>query len=378
MKNIFLLSIVLILSLFVFTGCSNEISADSFYYVIGLGIDKSDNNLLKISIQISKNSKNSQGSSSSMSDNYHIYTVEADSIDSGINILNNYLNKRVNLSQCSAIVFSEEIAKAGISEHITSLANNTQLRHSCKIIVCSSIASDVLKNVSKAGETYSARLYDYLTNSADYTGYSIKSTFGKVFKDLNNINNQANCIYTLITKDTVQNYGIAVFKEDIMVGHLNMLNTVAHLIVTNELEHCIISVNSPFKDDDQIYLDLELFKNTEINVDIINNSPFINIDIYPKCNINSSGNHFDYTIDDNISKVERAVNIYLSNLVKEYLYNISKEYNSDIAGLGVKASSNYLTKEEFDKIHWDDIFKDSFFVVNTHTLINSSNLLNKK
>ena len=34
--------------------------------------------------------------------------------------------------------------------------------------------------------------------------------------------------------------------------------------------------------------------------------------------------------------------------------------------------------EEFNKIHWDKIFKDSFFDVKVETSLNSSNLFNRK
>lgn len=377
MKKTISLILILTIGLFSLTGCTELLEVNDFYYIIGLGIDRSDGDLLRISVQLSKNSS-PQGSSSSMSDEYKIYTVEAETIESGINILNNYLNKKINLSHCSAIIFSESIARSGIGNHITSLANNTDLRHACTILVSEKNAYDILNNVSKSGESYSARLYDYLSTSTDYTGYSIKSTFGKMFKQLNNSNHQAATVYAKVNNDIVQNSGIAVFKEDKMVGTLDILNTLSHLIIKNELEKCVISVDSPFKDGDKIYINLELYKDTEISVNIINNSPFITVNVYPTGNISSSGEYFDYSINDNITKVKQAANKYLTDLINEYLYNISKTHNSDIAGFGIKASSNYLTKDEFDKIHWYEIFKDSFFEVNVHTQISSSGLLTKK
>jgi len=375
-KKTFLL-LILVISLLSLTGCSDSSGIDDFYYIIGLGIDIVDNSLIKLSIQVSKSSSTSQGSSSSMSDEYKIYTVEAETIESGINILNNYLNKKINLSHCSVIVFSEDIAKTGIGKYITALANNTNLRHTCTVLVSEKSSYDILNNVSNSGETYTARLYDYLTTSTDYTGYSIKSTFGKIFQQLNDSNNQATTVYSVINNDIVQNYGIAVFKNDKMVGILDMLNTLSHLIVTNELEKCVIAVNSPFKENEKIYTELELFKRTNIYVNIVNNSPFITVDIYPKGVIRDSGEHLDYTIPNNISKVEQAIDKYLTDLTKEYLYTISKIYDSDISGFGINASSNYLTKDEFDKIHWNEVFKDSFFEVNVHTQINSSGLVVK-
>ena len=65
-------------------------------------------------------------------------------------------------------------------------------------------------------------------------------------------------------------------------------------------------------------------------------------------------------------------------LVKNYLYTISKKYNSDVTGFKALYKGNFFTREEFDKIHWDDVFQDSFFDVTINSKINSSNLFNKE
>ena len=111
MKNKLSISIILIFILFTLTGCYDASSIEDCYYVVALGIDLSNNNLYNISIQIAKNKSTSSSSDSSQSSSYIIYTVEAETIESGITILNNYLNKKINLSHCSALVFSEKLAR---------------------------------------------------------------------------------------------------------------------------------------------------------------------------------------------------------------------------------------------------------------------------
>lgn len=110
MKNKISISIILILILFTLTGCYDASSIEDSYYVVAMGIDLSESNLYNISIQIAEN-KVSSDSTSSQSSSYTVYSVEAESIESGITILNNYLNKKINLSHCSALVFSEDLAK---------------------------------------------------------------------------------------------------------------------------------------------------------------------------------------------------------------------------------------------------------------------------
>ena len=106
--------------------------------------------------------------------------------------------------------------------------------------------------------------------------------------------------------------------------------------------------------------------------------PLISINIFPEGNILSSGKSFDYTNTDNIKIVENAVNSYIKTNTKEYLYKITKEYNSDIVGFKGAFKSKFLTETDFDKTHWDEIFKDSIYEVSVNTLINSSSLFNKE
>ena len=189
---------------------------------------------------------------------------------------------------------------------------------------------------------------------------------------------QPSAIYTKTSENTIQNFGIAVFKEDKMVGTLDSLDTISHLIVTNELNNCMLTIPHPSEENEKIDIDFKLYKKTKISIDIINNSPFISLDIFPEGTIRSSGNHLDYSNNSNFENVEKSLNTYLENIIKTYLYKISKEYDSDISGFSGKFSSKFLTEKDFQKQHWDKIFKDSFFKINIHTRINSSKLFNKQ
>ncbi len=381
MKKTILIITILIISLFTLTGCYYTNGIDQYYFVISLGIDSSDNDLLKISVQISSSSSDSSGSGSSDSSqpsSYKIYSVEAKTIDEGLNILDNYLNKKINLSHCSALIISEDIAKKGVKTYINTLNNNPELRHNCQIIVSSGTAYDVMNKVSNSGEQFSARLYDYLTKTAEYTGFTIETSFGQFYQALDNEYYEPTAVYTLVSEDTVQTSGFAIFKEQYMVGNLDVSNSIAHLIVTNDLDTCVITTDNPFDESSNIDLEINLYKKTDISIDVINGSPYISVTIYPEGSIKSSGDGFNYIENKNIKTLESSVNSYFENLLKEYLYSISKTYNSDIAGFKALYKSKFLTREDFEKIHWDEIFQDSFFEVNVNSKINSSNLFNKE
>jgi len=378
-KNFFLV-IILTSILFTFTGCYNTTGIDRQYFIISLGLDLTSDGFLKISIQIPSPSsgKKNESSGSAQASNYQIYSAEAETIDEGLTILNNYLNKKINLSHCSALIISEEIAKKGIETYINTLTNNTELRHSCEIMICSSTAEEVLNKIANSGEIFSARLFDYLSTSSQYTGYTIQSTFGDFFQALDNDYYNPSTIYVSVYDETIQTHGIAIFKNDIMIGHIDVSNSIAHLIVTNELDTCTITIDNPFEEGEKLDLDISLYKNTNIDINIINGSPLISLSVYPEGTIRSSGSVFNYIDNTQITTVEHATTAYLEKILKDYLYTISKKYNSDIVGFKGIFQASFLTKEDFDNVHWDEIFQDSFFDIEFKTKINSSNLFNKE
>ena len=76
--------------------------------------------------------------------------------------------------------------------------------------------------------------------------------------------------------------------------------------------------------------------------------------------------------------MQNTSNEYLKREITNYLYDIAKEYNTDVIGFKGICQTEYLTEDEFDKIRWNDIFQDSFFSVDVKTQISTSNLFNKE
>ena len=354
-----------------------QFGIEDYYYIVALGIDKAENDLITLSIQTASTSSSSDNSSEQSSD-YKIYSVDCESIDVGINILNNYLNKQINLSHCSAIVFSEEIAKESIKKYMYALGNNIEIRPTCNLIISSKSALDVLNKVANSGENFSSRLYEYILNSVDYTGYTIDATISNFLARMNSKQSQATAIYTIIGDDTIQNSGTAIFKDNIMVGVLTPQQTIAYLMLENDLKSCIIPIDNPSSNGDIINLELKAVKSSNVDVNLINHTPFITVKIEVEGDIASSGENFNYVSENNVEIVEQKANEYLENLIRNYLYTITKDYNSDISEFNEILKTKYFTENEFQKVHWNEIFEDSYFNVNVETNITATHLFNKE
>jgi spore germination protein KC len=376
-KKIFLF-ILLILILFFLTGCSEASeNVENFYYVVALGIDSLDDSNINLSVQIA--SVESGGSSdTAQSSSSIIYSVECTNINSGITILNNYLSKKLNFSHCSAIIFSEDIAKSGIRKFVTTLSNNIEIRPTCSVIISSSTAQKALESISNSNENFSAKLYKFIINSVEYTGYSINPELNDIFYNLNSKNNAIVATYAEISdNDILQNTGIAIFNDDKFITSLSVLDSICYSIITNQLESCTIAIKNPLSDE---YLDIEIkpASKTEIKGYILNNYPYIKIN----CDLDYSIQSAEYNLDtesfENLNIIKNYIDSYIKELLLNFLYEISHEYNVDICDFQNVISSNYLTYDQFENIHWNEIYKDSYFEIEIQSAIYNSGLFSKE
>lgn len=186
---------------------------------------------------------------SSQSQNSTITTVDCASIDSGISLINSYISKKINLSHCKAIIISEELAYEGISEYIYTLINNIEIRPDCNIIISRCNSEDYLNNSTPTLESVSARYYEFIFNSSEYTGYTENISLSDFYSAMVSSTTQAHAILGGINQDTthknytnltladreasykadetpiktdtgIENMGIAVFNGDKLVRRI--------------------------------------------------------------------------------------------------------------------------------------------------------------
>ena len=403
LKKIIALILISIFSLFTLTGCKYEDnSIENLAYVIALGIDKGEENLLKLSFQFATPSSDSGSSGSSDSDTTTT-TVECSSISSGFNLMNSYISKKLNLSHCKVIIFSEELAAMGITEEVQTLINKIQIRPDSSIIISKCSASDFIENAKPNLMTLIARYYEIVVTSGKYTGYYYNSTLENFYssleeslveatamlgginveqlhyidKDINYIDIDSSYVAgTSLVEDEnlIQLMGTAVFKDGKLVGELNGQETISHLIVTNKLDQCIINIPDPFSSDNLISISISL-NNTNNKVEFVNNAPYITVDTSIEAYILTYSDSSNYGTEEALGIIEKYINSYLATHISSYLYKTAKEFNSDISGFGKKVISKYTNINKWNESNWSNNYKNAFFHVNVSTDLEGSTLM---
>ena len=412
-------------------------SMDNLAYVVAVGFDIKDTGKLELSFQIalpSGSEGGSSGSSSSQSSSSIVTIVECNSFESGVNLVNSYLSKELNLSHCKAIVFSEEIASQGIGEYLYTLINHVEIRPTCNVIISKCNAKYFLNNSSPMLDQLSSKYYEIASTSERVTGYTYNITlldffsafadsFTECFATLGSVNdggisssgsnnNSSNSSSSGSNNDSgnnssnrnnsdqsssslssegtddsyvasetpidsqknIENLGLAVFKGDKLVGELNGIECIAHLILTNELDNAVISVPSPFESTN--YIDLYLTNSKcKTKVYLTNGTPYIKPSIDLSARIISMSDDYKDLTEENIELIEEYTKYYVERFIYDYLYKTAKVFKSDITAFGKYAVSNFATIDEWNEYNWLDNYQNSFFNVDINVDIVSRYLL---
>ena len=408
MNKIFikLFIIVLILVLLVaFSSSYGALNIDNLAYVVALGVDVCENVIYKVSFQFIPRSgeEKSESTSSSNRNKTVINTVEAPSLNTAINLMNSYLARKINLSHCKVVIFSEEIAINGISKEIYSLVNNSQARPSTNIIICKNTAEKYIKDTNPVLENSITKYYELFPNSSKYTGYIYNATLGDFFSQLvsstcepfailgginsnmyndNNNISPSNNIGDMKSTETSfsslrgsENIGIAVFKEDKLVGELDATETLCISIIKGEVSSFLIHIPNPKNNEEEIDLIIYPSGQKKITVDILNGSPYITFSEKFVGKIYSASEDKEYLNTEEIKTLSELSNKYLNNIITNYLYKTSLKYQSDINDFGKYALSKFLTVDDFEKYDWKNNYKNSTFKVFTDTHIQTGFLI---
>ena len=411
--------IIALVFMYAFSASYTADSVDNISYVIALAIDTNEGEKnLQVTFEFMDTSTFSKEGSSN-SNTAIIDTINASSIYSAINLLNAYIGKKVNLSHCKVIVFSDEYAKKGISEEVSELMNNIQIRPSTNIIICKGRAVEYIQKSTSQLEKILTKYYDIFPNSSEYTGYTSNIMIGNFYnylttKDSGNIailgglNPEISSSEDSSSKSSsegstsdksspeskpnadvplsqmiagnapilgergTENIGLAVLKNGAYVGDLTAIDTLCHTLINGEVNSFLLTINNT--EIYEKYINISLFENTppKIKVDVSGDSPTITIDIKLVgriAGIKDGINYSDQPNDLDLEKISTAAKKSLEDYILAYLNKTSKNFGCDIDFFYNYAKRNFLTLQEWNDYDWTSKYPNAKFNVNVDSRI---------
>lgn len=375
MKKTLLIFALILTILITFFSAYDVRGVEDLSYVIALGIDKSDSEdePYSLTIQTAKPDSSESGGTKIKTD---IQTVDCNSFNLGLSMLNLENEKTLNLSHCTAIIISEDLAKDGIENIINTITNNIEIRPTCNILISKEKTSEFLEVASNI-EDISSKFYNSFINSAKTTSYITTCELSEFYSNLNYDIQEPVALYSYIKDDSIETLGLAVFKDYKMVGRLSGLETICYNLLTNNFEQATIEVYNYQNPGLPIAINIEKSNNTKIKVKLEDNIPKIECNVSVESKILTANKNYDFSTQESLKQLEAEINLFLEKSISDFLYKTSTEYDSDIIGFEGYFKKNFLTQDEIDKYNWQELYKNSEFTVKAQNQLVSGFLFSK-
>lgn len=410
-------TLIICLQCTMLTGCFDRRELDDLAYPIALGFDKGKANELRMTLQLAVPTNIAGGEGGGGGDGAEsvaVVTVDTPTIYSGLNMLNTFVSKQINLSHVKAIIFSQELAKQGVSKYLHAMIRNREFRPNARVIVSRGSAEEFIGAVQPKLETNPAKYYEQLLSGYKYTGFTADSQLITFYHETESNTLQPVAILagvngfkssddfdiknsTYKQKDRTQPLegdflagdltktgdlkievmGLAVFNGGKMIGEIDGEETTFHLMVQGEFNSTYLTMPDPMKSGNFVVLDVSRSRITKKEVQMVGDKPKLYASVFLESDILSIQSGIDYESMDNIGKLEGAAEEFIKKGIIRYLDRTIKEFGSDINGFGKEAKGKFLTWKEWEQFDWLSKYKESTYDVEVDVKIRRPGLITK-
>jgi len=393
------ISIILLLTLLTMnlTSCYDANEIDDMAHVVAIGVDRGISDKWRLTLQFSTMKESGGGSGTESGGgggdskgDYSYVSVDAPSFFEGINMLNTALPRKLNFMHAQIIVFSEDVAKAGlIGEYIAPIIRFREIRWSAHVFVAKGKALDFIKENNPYMGTMVSKSFQLLINESDETGFfphvtledfyaGIKSTYhqsiaaiaavndSKNFKEEGEpwgteFNTGGNYVAGQIPRsgdNKLELFGTALFDGDTMVGELNGDETRYLLMAQGEFKRGLFTMQDPQKPGVIIPLDVTSSRKPDIKISFDGSMPVINLKVELDADILAIQSGINYEQPELKSVLEDE----FEKIVLEGIASVIQKcqsLNTDVLKFGDAAAKNFLTIGDWESYNWNNHFKDA-------------------
>lgn len=164
--------------------------------------------------------------------------------------------------------------------------------------------------------------------------------------------------------------GMAVFKENKMVGTLGSIESEVYNLMTGNYEYGYISFYSDKSGGTPVTVRLQQRKKPKIDVDVKKKK--IDIRLYLESDLYSLP--ADYVAEYDIEDFEKLSKEAIKSYCEEFLKKTLLEYDVDVLGLARSAKKKFLTYQEFSEHDWSSEFKDYDIDIHTEFYVRRSGM----
>lgn len=355
---------LLLMILFLTTGCWNYTELNDLAIVKGVSIDQEEDNYI-VNYMIS-NASSEKGSSKDSSPQTALIEGKGKTISEAISEIKLISPKKIYIGHMLVYVISEAVAKNSLTEATDYFFRNNNSKRSFQVVIAKDTkAKDTLKILSPLDSFPSDNIAKNLATAESFSGYVSNSAFVSFIRKIkeDGIDASANGITIIgstekgsseenLKSSSIDNYvkiePLAIFKKDQLVAWTDQDVSKGINIFLSAVQELKLTI--PYEDG---YFSFKI-TNIKSSSDFkINDNITFDFKIKATSNIEEMTIYIDTKKEDNIKLLEELIN----NEIKRILHKTTQfiqEKQSDAIGLGYRIYINDYQNWLNLKTNWNE------------------------
>lgn len=343
--------IIVIISIFILTGCYNHQELNDIAILTATEINKIDNEFI-LNVEIINPTKDNDANTP-----FVIYQTKGKTIQEAYRMLKLSSPRYIYPDHLRIVIINEKLAKEDISEILDFYLRNPLSRTEFKVLI--SKDENILNPISPIEPISSNSILDTIKTNSTYLGISNIVTLN----DLTSmkLNPHTEIVLPSIELDnTIKNINhntyklntLAIFKNNKLQSYLTEDESITYNLIKNNLKNTIIT----YECEKDKYLSFEII-NYKSSISIQNKEIIINLPI--TSTINESSCNINFNNEKDIYILEKNLNNYLKTNLTKNIDHIRKNYNSDIFGfLDIIYKHDYKFYQEIKDTWYTNTFQN--------------------
>lgn len=372
MKRRALLLCVLILMQIVLTGCWSRRELNDLAIAVGIGLDKvGDQYLVSAQVVLPSQVAGSRGGGSPQSP-VNLYKSTGNTVYEALRKITTVSPRSIYLSHLRILVIGEELAKEGINEVLDFFSRDTETRNDYFVVVAKDAkAEDTLKILTNLEKIPAVRLFYSLETSEKIWAPTSTVPLGTLIRNL--VSQGRNPVLTglviegsvaegetpknveTVDSPTKLKYsGLAVFKEDKLIGWLNQDESKVYNYIINQVKESI-AVRSCPQGKKISYKVFEAI--SKVKGSMHNGEPQIHIKQHIEADLAEvQCRDLELTDPKTIVQLEQIINKEVTQLFESTIKKVQQEFKSDIFGFGEAIHRSNPQEWKRLEANWDHTF----------------------
>lgn len=405
--RIMLAALLVVISLLI-VGCHTAKETEDVSYITVMGIDKADNDKLKITyrIEIPRAVGTTQGTGQEpKSGPTVINSIIAPNSAEAHNLLSATMSRYANLSHTKAILVSEELARHGVGDILAPLVRYREYRGTMLILVVKGKAENYMLSNQPKIDYLPSKFYESFVAHADESSYFMRTDIHDFYLRLKNPGSSAYASYVAPnpvtgddkpakeklaknkadaylageiprtgTENPVEFAGAAIFSGDKMVGTLDTQQVRIQCLLQNNLPAGFWIMSDPLQEQKPINVTLRNGSKPHFDVSLVDGQEIIKIDVFLEGEITGIPSGINYEKNQLLDMLEGEISSLVAIEIQDFI-RLTQQLGSDVVGFGRYLRPRLSSYRDLEKLNLEELYRNAAVEIKVATKIRRTGLV---